>query len=301
MDRPLDTFEALQARGQAAFELGHLDESAQLLSEALAWAQVQGDQRRIDLAFCNLSSVDLSRNPFATIGPETMNRLREILMRNEDAVNCRLAAYNLARAYEFRKEARKGLFYARIALDRSQQLGREDWIASSHNQIGNFLMAQSFFEEAAHEYDCALASHPQAADRQAMILINVGYSRLVRGDHVGGIRLLYSSLRELRRLGVRRGQMFAHIDLCFAHLELERFADAIRHGAKGLALAEEIGEEDAIKNALYLLGEARHLSGDDASARELFDRLERDFYPDKTGISEFLLAIDVRKMINLRA
>nr|HRC85563.1 hypothetical protein [Thermoanaerobaculia bacterium] len=235
------------------------------------------------------------------------SQLREILMRNDDPVNCRLAAYNLARAYEFRKEPRKGLFYAQIALDRSRQLEREDWLASSHNQIGNFLMAQSFFEQAEAEYTRALALQPESPDdRRAIILTNVGYSCLVRGQYRRGLALLYRSYRQLRRLAaqgvsVKRGLMFVQIDLCYGHLELERFETALRHGRRGLALAEELGEADSIKNALYLLGEASQLSGDEARAREFFSRLAQEFYPTTAGITDFLLAIDVRKMVNLRA
>jgi tetratricopeptide (TPR) repeat protein len=52
------------------------------------------------------------------------------------------------------------LFYARIALDRSQVLESVDWLASSRNQIGNFLLAESRFDQALHEYEEALALLP---------------------------------------------------------------------------------------------------------------------------------------------
>jgi phosphoglucomutase len=40
------------------------------------------------------------------------------------------------------------LFYARIALERAEALGRQDWVASTHNHIGNVLLAESFVDEA---------------------------------------------------------------------------------------------------------------------------------------------------------
>jgi tetratricopeptide (TPR) repeat protein len=299
---PVEEFESLQARGQAAFEAGRLEESLELLGRALALAEEQGDGRRIDLAFCNLASARISFGRSDALDPATMNRLREILLRNEDLSNCRLAAYNLARAYEYKKDNRKGLFYARIALDRSQLLGRPEWIASSHNQLGNFLLAQSLFEQAAAEYESALAFVPeQSVERRASILINVAYTCLVRGERREAFRLLYRGLRLLRRLGVKRGQMFAHLDLCYAHLEANRYPAALRHGERALWLAEELAEADVRKNALYLLGEARHLAGDRTAAHRHFSRLQQEFYPGTSGIPEFLLAIDVRKIINLRA
>jgi hypothetical protein len=68
-----------------------------------------------------------------------------------------------------------------------------------------------------------------------------------------------------------------------------------------LALAEEFADEEALKNTLYLLGEAVNLTGDAARARALFSRLQRDYFPRNGFIPDFLLAVDVRKLVNLRA
>ena len=70
---------------------------------------------------------------------------------------------------------------------------------------------------------------------------------------------------------------------------------------EGLALAEELEDLDARKNALYLLGEAASLEGDIETARHCFGELQQRFYPDKPFVSEFLLSVDVRKVVNLRA
>ena len=123
----------------------------------------------------------------------------------------------------------------------------------------------------------------------------------MRGHRRKGFELLYRSLRTLRRLGARREQVNAHVDLCYAHLDAGRLDSAIRHGQKGLALAEEFSDADATKNALYLLGQAANLLGDREAAHRSFLRLQEQFYPGSSGIPEFLMAIDVRKMINLRA
>lgn len=301
--RPVaDAFERRQTAGQAAAEGGDLGAAVEILSQALELAEEEGDRRRIDLAFCNLSSARISLEGERPGDAAGLNRLREVLMRNQDPTNCFLASYNLARIYEMKKEARKGLFYARIALDRSQLLGREVWIASSHNQIGNFLMAQSSFEEAAGEYHRALELYPGSAqERRALVRLNLGYSLVVRGQLEAAYTVLYGALRRLRRLGSVRGQMFAHLDLCYAHLERGRYRDARRHGRRGLRLAESLGETDAVKNALYLLGQGSYLAGEEEAAGAYFSRLETEHYPGSTGIKDFLMAVDVRKMINLRA
>ena len=60
-------------------------------------------------------------------------------------------------------------------------------------------------------------------------------------------------------------------------------------------------DQASIKNALYLLGEVAHLSDDVEAARGYFGRLHRDFFPDAGYLPEFLLAVDIRKLVNLHA
>ncbi len=299
---PGDEFESLQARGQAAFDAGRLPESIELLERALAWAEEHGDRRQIDLGFCNLTSAQIARDEKRPLAPATMQRLRAVLLASEDLTNCRLAAYNLARAFEFMSDSKKGLFYARIALDRAELLGRADWIASSHNQIGNFLLADSYFDQAAAEYDEALSLYPpEAALRRALVEGNLGYCSIARGRVQQGLELLVRSFRVLARRGSMTDLAVAHADLCYAHLELGRSRDAVRHGNKALALAEQCGAKDVAKNCLYLLGAATQQGGDRQGAHDCYSQLQERYYPGSAFVAEFLLSVDVRRMINLRA
>ena len=233
---------------------------------------------------------------------EHLQRLREILMAGEDDTNCRLAAYNIARAAEFTKDFRKGQFYARIALDRSRVLANDDWLASSHNQLGNLLIAESRFEDASAEYERALALLSTAPSvRRALILTNLGYAQVVLGRPRRGVARCYESLRTLRRLGSRREQITPLLDLCFGLLELGKLERAVRHGLRALAFAEEAGERDSVRHALFLLGEAAQQAGDTETARARFASLQRSFFPEAPHLTDVLLTVDVRKLINLKA
>jgi tetratricopeptide (TPR) repeat protein len=291
-------FEELRSRGEKAIQAGRLEEAESLLDQALAWARAQSEPRLIDLAVCNRSAVliELGR------GESELPRLREILLRNGDPTSCRVAAYNIARHYELTKNYKKALFYARITRDRSQALERRDWIASSHNLIGNTLLAESFVEAACAEYEKALELIPdEPSAARAQILDNLGYCRILQRRYDEGYRLLYESLSWLRRLSALRHEISARLDLCFAHLETGRYRNARHQGTAALRLAETLGERDAVKNALYLLGEAANLSGDVETARDHFLRLQEDFYPEAGYLPEFLLAVDIRKLVNLHA
>jgi tetratricopeptide (TPR) repeat protein len=291
-------FEELRNRGQQAIDAGQLEAAVEILQEAVDLAAERGDTRLIDLTVCNRAAalVELGR------GEGELPRLREILVRNNDPVNCRIAAYTIARHYEVTKNYKKALFYARITLDRSALLDRRDWLASSHNLIGNTLLAESYIEPACAEYEKALELIPgEPTPALAKILINIGYCRILERRHAEGYRLLYRSLRLLRRFGARKYEVLARLDLCFAHLETQHYRLARRQGMLALGLAESIGDSASVKNALYLLGEVANLDGDIETARGHFERLQQDFFPEAGYLPEFLLAVDIRKLVNLHA
>jgi len=292
-----DVFEEFRERWQRSIEAGRLEEAEGIIQGALAWAQERGDPRRIDGAVCALAAVAIQLGR----GDGELPRLREILMRNADAGNCRLAAYNISIHYQFLRDYKKSLFYARIACDRAVQLGRKDWIGFSRNQLGNALLGQSFIDQACREYETAAQLIPDPGVWRARILNNLGYCRVLQKRFAEGYSCLYESLRLLRRFSAERYQVLPRLALCFAHLETEHFEHARRQGIAAFALAEKTGDSKAIKNALYLLGETANLIGDTAKASAYFTRLQRDFFPESPYLPGFLLAVDIRKLVNLHA
>lgn len=291
-------FEELRSRVQSAVETGQLDEAARLADQALAWAREHGDVRQLDLAVCNQASVAIELGG----GEGHLPELRQVLMRNSNDENCFLAAYGIARVYELKKSNKKAAFYARIACDRAQTVGRREWLASAHNLTGNLLLAESYFVEAAAEYEQALRLVPaDSTARWALIKDNLGYSCLVQGRHREGFALLFESLRALRRIGASRYAILPRLSLCYGYLEIGRFRLAVRHGRAALAAAEALADTESVKYALFLLGEAANLMGEYDLARRHFSRLQREYYPDAGYLPDFLLAIDVRKLVNLKA
>jgi TolA-binding protein len=65
-------------------------------------------------------------------------------------------------------------------------------------------------------------------------------------------------------------------------------------------MAEQFGSADDVRNAVFLLGESFICEGEEAEARSCFDRIQ-DQYPGTPYLTELLLAVDVRELINLRA
>lgn len=261
-------------------------------------ARRSGIAELAERALCNEAAVAIALGEDGVVIPA----MREVLMANRSPVNCYLASYNIARAYELRKDHKKGLFYARIALQRAELVERREWLASAWNQIANFLLGDSFFDDAAATYRRALELVPgEESPRQLVFLLNLGYCELVLGQRRSGLSRLLRALRIARRHDWDRSEMIAHVDVCYAYLEMGRLRDAERHGKRGLAMAEASGECDWVKNALYLLGEIAVLAGESGAGRSIFGELQQRFYPDQPYLPDFLVAVDVRRLVNLRA
>ena len=142
---------------------------------------------------------------------------------------------------------------------------------------------------------------PGSQLRRAVIGYNLGYCHVLTGSNRDGLNLLYASVRALLRRGAATHAMKAQLDLAFALLESARPRLAGRHAARALASAEQFEDNDAKKNALYLLGAAAVATGDRVGARRHFERLQQGFYPEADYLPELLLHVDVRELVNLKA
>ncbi|HBL27224.1 MAG TPA: hypothetical protein DD490_10355 [Acidobacteria bacterium] len=286
------------AEAYEALGAGRFAEADLILEQALQQARLTGQAHEIDRALCRRAAAAIEVGK----GDHFIKDLREILLRSSSHESCYLAASVLARSYDIKSAYKKALFYARLASGRAQLAGRNDWLATSHNLIGNQLLAESFFEEACREYELALRLAPsEAGTRRAIIKDNLGYCYVVQGRHTEGFRLLVESYRTFRKAGATRYSVGPSLSLAYAYLEMACPEKALRRGRSTLALAECVGDTHAVKNSLYILGEAANLLGDTRLARSYFSRLQQDYYPGAGYLPDFLLAIDVRKLVNLKA
>jgi tetratricopeptide (TPR) repeat protein len=292
------SFEELRDLGGRAADSGNLSGALGYLDEALELARSASDQRLVDLAICNRSAVliSLGRNQ------EPKADLRQILVSGTFPENSFLAAYQLSRAHARDKAFKKGLFYAQVARDRALGLGSDKWMIHSYNQLANCLLDESRFEEAMQEYRRALRlESAEPSIMRAVLLVNLGYCWMMQGRLEEGLPLTFQALRWFRRFGTRAYEIWAHLDLCYAYLELDRCRRAREHGCRALALAQETGDAQCLKNALYLLGETERTDSNLESAYDYFSRLQQQFYPDNPQLVEWMLLVETRQLVNLRA
>ncbi len=296
-DPAVERYQQARARAEEALAAGRLEEALSSFDHALELAAATADPELHDKALCNRAAVAIELGR----GKQEIPRLRQVLLKAASGESSWLASYTVARAHELDKQFKKGIFYARIALNHAENLDKRDWLAYSHNQLGNLQLAESYPDEAVGHYERALELGAEAPRVwRARILDNLGYCRVLDERHSEGFALLYESLRALRRAGAERYEISTRLDLSYAHLQVGRLGSARRHGERARELAERYDERESLKNALYLIGEAANLAGDEASALATFRELGR-FFPDSPFVPDFLMAIDVRQVINLKA
>lgn len=302
-----EDFETLRDRGRDLVATGSYRKAAVVYGQAAQVAATSGEADLADEALCGWGAAETELGN----GVDVMPELRRILLGSTVDHNCWLASYTLARAHELEGQIRKAIFYARLSHHHSAHVQRPGLIGVSHNLLGNLLVADGREADAAAEYRTALRQAEGAPSTWiAGAETNLGYCLLVgairskglrRGRMREGLRLIYRSIRTFRREGAVQYSMLPHLDLCFAHLELQRPAAAKRHGQRALALAKQYDDSATIKNSLYLLGHVALLEGETETARRHFVELERRYYPDQSGLTDVLMSLDLRQVVNLRA
>ncbi len=302
-----EDFETLRDRARALVAKGSYQEAGAAYLQAADVATTAGEADLADEALCGWGAAETELGN----GAEVMPELRQILLGSPVDHNCCLAAYTLARAHELEGQIKKALFYARLFRDRAEYVERSGLRGLAQNLLGNLLVAEGRETDAAMCYRAALRLSEDASPTwKASAEGNLGYCLVVQaaGTRVPrrarfreGLKLMYRSLRTFRRERAEWDIALSHLDLCYAHLELRRTACAKRHAATALELAKRVGDSDMVKNCLYLLGQAAVLESDTEAAREFFGDLERRFYPERAGLADVLISVDLRQVVNLRA
>jgi tetratricopeptide (TPR) repeat protein len=279
---------------------GEFDLALALYRDARSLSDALKDPALRDEALTNLSMAYLEAGDVA----RASEGLREVILRSRSDLTIHHAAYNLAIA--LRREGRydRALFYARLSIRKANESGDLAGQARCHNLLGNIHVNLSALDEALAEYRRALVlRRKEPGDNRfslAILLENLGYCRLLRGERKPGVRLLLRALGMARDVGDRRCQADCLQDLSYAALLDRDPLRARRYGMRSLALARQMSYADVEKNCYFLLGEAAQRLGDEAACERWFQRLQ-SYYPHIENLTEFLKAFDVTQVLNLKA
>jgi tetratricopeptide (TPR) repeat protein len=292
--------EFLRKTAREAIWSGDYERALTLYDDGLSLARTWRDRDLEDLFHCNRATtlIEMDRTDF------DLGRLKEILLRNPSSFNGVLAAYVAANAHEARGEYARARFYAQSALAKSRELELEELTGSSLNLLANLELHESRFEVARELFTEAVArfeAEGESLTRPAAVATdNLGYCHIALDEIETGLPLVEHSLRLLGDLGARQAMDTPMLDLCFANVKRSRLDEAEDWGRQALALGEEFGRQDVIKNAHYLLAETYSELGREDEADAEYDALA-GFYPDFPALKHYLRQVSLMGLINLRA
>ncbi len=284
--------EELRQKGLSCLRANAVEEALSHFNQALNEAT---DPETIELLKINKSRALIA---MTMSGPE-VQLLPQIIMRRGNLRHVYLAAYNLQYKFRLENELTRARMYGRIALEAADEAGELDWKHPVLLELGNICLLDSHNAEAVKFYEDVLAllgEVPQHRLSRAFAYQNLGYCLLVENRTDEGLRLIHDAISLMEQAGAEGFLAESYIDLCLGYLDKEQLDFAGHYGEIGLSMATE---DRQIRNAHYLLGEVAYKSGDQATAERHFSHLA-SYYPDFPHLKDFLLAIDLRGMVNLK-
>ena len=287
-----DRVESLRREGWEKIQQNRPDEALPFFDEALGLCEDDASNEliRIYKAFA-LVALDRTDGEVAD--------LPSIVFRRRSPRHLFLAAYTLMYRFRLAQEFERASFYGRVALEAAEKVEGENWRPLILTELGNVAVFDSRFAEAIELYEEALTllgNDEKGAYRAAFVVQNLGYSKLLVDETATGIALIHQAIDAMKQHGAEGFVAESYIDLCLGYLDLGDLESALHYGEAGLEIATEHRQ---IRNAHYLLGEVCHRTGDIAAATSHFQHLAT-FYPDFPHLTDLLLAIDLRKMVNLK-
>lgn len=292
-----ENYEEVRKKALEAIDLGNLNEAVDYYSETITIAEELDDKNLRARALSNLAGVEIARGNIKEFLPD----LQRILGTIKSPMTSHLAAYNLAFAYYRLKDYRKGLFYLKMALKVARDMDFEEGLGTCHNLKASIEIAEGNAAEAIEDYYKALARLPEGDSvARGMVLDNLGYSMVVMGKLDEGLDCLLKSQKMLQSLNAEYALIFLNLDLAYTYLEIGKPKEALDCAQKALREAEVVEEQETLVNALYLCGEAALGTNMEDTARFYFERVQ-DIYPKAPMLTEFLMQIDIRSLINLKA
>ena len=292
--------EFLRKTARDAIWAGDYERALSLYEDGLALARSWKDRDLEDLFTCNRATtlLEMDRQDFDLSG------LKEILLRSPTSPNGVLAAYASAHAHEVRGEFSRATFYAQAALQKSRDLGLEEWTAASMNLLANLELRESRFESAKTLFEEALGRLEERGDglsrEGAVVSDNLGYCHIAMDRVEVGLPYVQRAISLLDSLGARQAMDYPCLDLCFAMLKQEKLDQGESWGIRALGLGNEFGRQDVVKNSHYLLAEIYASMGHTDRADEHYEALA-NYYPDFPALKHYLQQISLTGMLNLRA
>ncbi|MGB3074972.1 MAG: tetratricopeptide repeat protein [Chitinophagales bacterium] len=177
------------------------------------------------------------------------------------------------------------------ALKINEETGDKKKIATSYGNVGNAYLRMRNYTEALKYQFSSLKISEEIGNKQNMATANdnIGDIHSKQGDYDQALKNYFSALKIQEEIGEKRGAAISTINIGDVYTKQKLFNKALPFLKKGLSLAKEDENNDAVKGAYLFLAEASADMHDYKSAYEY-----HQLYSD---IKDTLLNIENNKQI----
>lgn len=286
----------LHEQGATALYDARLAEADEAFLAAHREAKGQRCLALADRAYCNWVAVQIERDR-----PADVRGLSAILGQTEDPKARRLAAYYLSIYYQHQGRFQGARFYADMSNRLAESLGDRRAQASSLHRLGLLSLRQSRLREAKKSLWRSMEISVQEGASAALVITmsTLGYCLSLVGDYSESRWLLEETLNAIATApSCKVYEPSIRLNLGFASLEWGDCDQALDHAKAALAATEERKLATEAKFIYYLLGEAYVQVGASRDAKDCFEILEREYYPQYPGLSDLLLSCRTSQFLN---
>lgn len=227
------------------------------------------------------------------IQAENIDSLLNILDQVTDTSKINLLN-NLSEAYYF-INTDSSLFYARQALNLSENMEYGEGIVESNHNIGTIYMEQSMYMDSEEYFNKSLEASIQIDDSLGIAnnLNSLGELARYRGNYPEAISKYLESLKIRQMVGNKQGIAYSYNNLALIHYYQSNYKEAIQYHEQSLKIKKELGDEFGMAVTLYNMGTIYIQLKDYSQAMEIFLELMDVFakLDNKKGIAHVSMSM----------
>ena len=262
LDRPDLEAQAYAEVGGAFFDLDELGRARYWLTQTLERQQALKDVSLHSETYNVLGIIGAIEGDYLA----SMRDFRASLaLRRElqDTLQIARSLNNLAIVYSELAMTEEALAANLESLSIKEHLADTSGMASSLNNIGALYFKQGDFQAARQYHERSLALNQQMGDAEGvgLSMCNVGDSYVRLGNLEEGVKYLRQGLAQGEALGDSDIQAYAQMLMARVFLAWDQPTEARRYAERSLALARQMGNREAIRDAAEVLYQSQQALG----------------------------------------
>ncbi len=196
-------------------------------------------------------------------------KLREELNDKEGMAN---SYNNIGFIYRKQEDVDQALIYYQRSLKIQEEIGDKEGVADSYNNIAGLYKLERDNDMALMYFLKSLTLNKEVGDQRRMATAynNIGYIHKEKEEYDFALKYYHKSLEIRKVLKDKNGMAGSYLNIGNIELIKGNLNKAKENGLLGLAIAQEIGFPNVIKNAAIFLSSIYEKSGNGMKALDMY-------------------------------